>query len=59
MIRTHLFFKKIVPVVFAIFFLDDIEVFDGKTLSSIRSAFGPLFRGLKMASHSSISVVSV
>ena len=42
MIRTHLFFKKIAPVFFAIFFSDDIEVFDGKTLSSINNPWAPM-----------------
>ena len=42
MIRTHLFFKKIAPVFFAIFFSDDIEVSDGKTLSSINNPCAPM-----------------
>ena len=35
--RTHLFFKKILPLFFAVFFADDIEVFDGKTFPSLNN----------------------
>lgn len=40
--RTHLFFKKILPVFFAVFFSVDIEVCDGKTFSSINNPCIPM-----------------